>query len=350
MKLLIVTQKVDRDDPVLGFFHRWLEVFAEHFESIVVICLQEGMHALPKNVKVRSLGKEKGVSRWGYIVRFMRYVVQFRNDHDVVFVHMNQEYVLLGGLLWRLWSKKVLMWRNHAKGNWLTHLAVYLSNRVLYTSPQSYTARFKKAVMAPVGIDTDFFSPDTSVAATAYSVLFLGRIAPVKNVDVFIEALHELQRQHVPFRATIVGDALPQDASYEKRLRKKISEYELEEQVRFVGAVNQLSARDVYRKHAIYVNVTAAGSMDKTIFEALSCGLVPVVVNEAVYPAASHGLVADLEASEVAEKIKVALTGSTQVDGRAWVMEHHSLSKLVSCVEKHMRDLLRSKEATNYAS
>ena len=59
MKLLIITQKVDINDPVLGFFHRWLEEFAKHYEFVTVICLEKGEHRLPENVKVLSLGKEK---------------------------------------------------------------------------------------------------------------------------------------------------------------------------------------------------------------------------------------------------------------------------------------------------
>ena len=56
-RLLITTQAVDLDDPVLGFFHRWIEEFAKHCESISVICLKEGRHDLPDNVHVYSLGK-----------------------------------------------------------------------------------------------------------------------------------------------------------------------------------------------------------------------------------------------------------------------------------------------------
>ena len=32
MNLLLITQKIDKDDPILGFFHRWVEEFAKHFE------------------------------------------------------------------------------------------------------------------------------------------------------------------------------------------------------------------------------------------------------------------------------------------------------------------------------
>src|SRR3989344_8687589 len=59
MRLLIVTQKIDRDDDLLGFFHQWICEFARHCESVTVICLEKGEYALPANVRVLSLGKER---------------------------------------------------------------------------------------------------------------------------------------------------------------------------------------------------------------------------------------------------------------------------------------------------
>ena len=63
MKLLIVTQAIDSEHPILGFFHRWVEEFAKHCEHVHVICLQAGKHSLPANVTVHSLGKERITER-----------------------------------------------------------------------------------------------------------------------------------------------------------------------------------------------------------------------------------------------------------------------------------------------
>jgi len=37
--------------------------------------------------------------------------------------------------------------------------------------------------------------------------------------------------------------------------------------------VNQEEALQLYQSHETYVNMTPAGSMDKTIFEAVACGM-----------------------------------------------------------------------------
>lgn len=271
MKLLVVTQKIDRNDPVLGFFHRWVEEFAKRFEKVTVICLEKGEYDLPANVEVLSLGKERGNSFVRYIVLFYKYIWEERRNYDKVFVHMNQEYALLAGDLWRLFGKKVYLWRNHAKGGLLTDMAVWIAHKVFYTSPSSYTARFKKAVQMPVGIDTNFFKPDPSVKRIPDSYLFLGRIAPVKRALEFVEWFNTLDEKCT---ATVAGSALPKDKAYEELVKSKASE-----RIRFVGAVTQEEARKLYQSHEFYVNKTPAGSMDKTIFEALSCGCKLIVDN-----------------------------------------------------------------------
>ena len=72
MKVLVLTQTVDTEDPILGFMHRWIEELASKYERIEVVCLREGNHNLPKNVFIHSLGKEGGRSRIKYVLRFYR--------------------------------------------------------------------------------------------------------------------------------------------------------------------------------------------------------------------------------------------------------------------------------------
>ena len=61
MKLLIITQKIDKNDDLLGIYHKWVKKIAAKCESVRVICLYKGEYDLPDNVKVFSLGKEKKI-------------------------------------------------------------------------------------------------------------------------------------------------------------------------------------------------------------------------------------------------------------------------------------------------
>src|SRR3989338_5428089 len=193
MRLLICTQTVDLNDPVLGFFHGWIVALAKHCEQVRIICLKEGRHSLPANVAVHPLGKEGGQSRIKYIWRFYKYIWSLRNEYDAVFVHMNQEYVLLGGKFWWLLGKRVIFWRNHKMGSVWTPIAGFFAHTVCYTSPEAYVARFKNAIQMPIGIDTNLFKP-SAAPAPAGTILFLGRLDAVKKSDVFLHAMENLRR------------------------------------------------------------------------------------------------------------------------------------------------------------
>jgi glycosyltransferase involved in cell wall biosynthesis len=246
MKLLICTQKVDRQDITLGFFHRWIIEFAQHFESVTVICLYEGEHDLPANVKVLSLGKERGKSHPKYILRFYKYILREIGNYDKVLVHMNQEYILLGGLLWKLFRKKVYMWRNHYDGTWLTDVAAVFCSKVFCTSRFSYTAKYKKTILMPVGIDTDFFKSNQAIKRIPQSILSQGRISPSKNIHIFIEVLGCLKGQGKTFTASIYGDPLPKDAEYYSSLKKRVQELGLSNIAKFYPALRYRDLPDVY--------------------------------------------------------------------------------------------------------
>jgi glycosyltransferase involved in cell wall biosynthesis len=203
MKLLILTQKADMNDSGLGFFHRWIVELAKSFETLVVVCLEEGTHDFPANVRVISLGKDKLKSggsesngstgmpvvpfrRFRYVARFYSAIWRERHDYDSVFVHMNEEYVLLGGLFWRSLRKKIFLWRNHPNGSWMTRLAVALSHKVFSVSDFAYVKYSPKAIVMPAGIDMQMFKDVNAVREPA--VLSLGRLSPVKRLETIVAA------------------------------------------------------------------------------------------------------------------------------------------------------------------
>lgn len=279
MKLLVITQSVDKKNPVMSFFHEWVRELSKQFESLVVICLQKGEYDLPSNVKVLSLGKEGGVSRIKYLWNFYRYIWGERKNYDAVFVHMNQEYVLLGWKSWFLMRKNIYMWRNHPAGNWLTSLAVFFCKKVFCTSRFSYTAKYKKTTIMPVGIDTEFFKEgNTQEIRKENSILFLGRIAPVKAPDLLVDALSVIK--DLSWTLSVVGNALPKDAGYYQNLKQKVAQVGLEERVKFVSGVPNTDTPALYGAHEIFVNLSPSGMYDKTIFEAASCGALVLASNE----------------------------------------------------------------------
>src|SRR3989344_6033891 len=142
MKLLICTQTVDSQDSHLGFFVRWIEEFAKHCEKVTVICLRDGGLTISDNVKVYEIGK--AASSTQKAVRLLSLVWKLRTEYDTVFVHMNPEYIVLAGWLWRVWNKRVALWYTHKSVNLKLRIAVIFSHIVFTASKESFRLSTKK--------------------------------------------------------------------------------------------------------------------------------------------------------------------------------------------------------------
>ena len=338
MRLLIITQTIDTEDHFLSFFPRWVEELAKRFQSVVVICLYKGTYDLPGNVPVLSLGKEKWRSKAKYIFLLFYFSLRYANRYDAVFVHMNEEYVVLAGWLWRLMGKKVFMWRNHHSGNRMTDVASIFCNKVLCTSKYSYTAKYKKTMLMPVGMDLEMFKPDPGVKRIPRSVLSFGRISQTKNVDVFIEALQIVKGHGVELSADIFGDAPPGSDPYLEALKSRAHELGLDDVLRFYSGVPHADSPEVFMSHDIFVNLASSGMYDKMIFEAMACGCLTLASNDNLKGNIDERLVINERTpAEVASRIMAAL--SLPVDEKRRLVqeeqafaETNSLSKLADAL------------------
>jgi len=259
MKLLILTQKIDKADPVLGFMHGWLLEFAKNFEKITAICLEFGTHSLPENVQVFSLGKERGESRLKYIWNFYKYISRERKNYD----------------------KKIVFWYNHTCGNLLTRVAMFFADIVCHTSPFAYTAGTKKSQQMPAGIDMNVFKPEEKINRNPKNIMYVGRIAPLKKVDVLVEAAKILDREGIDFVLDIYGTAAAKDNHYFEELKKTSVTLQDKGKLFFRGAVPNTQTPLIFNAHLVSVNLTPKGNYDKTVLEGMACGTLPLVSSSA---------------------------------------------------------------------
>lgn len=334
MKLLIITQAIDANDPVLGFFVRWLEEFAKHAEHIEVVCLKEGKHFLPANVRVHSLGKERTsmiyhTSAWQrarYAVRFWTLIWRLRHDYDTVLVHMNPEYVILGGPFWRLWGKHIGFWYNHPHAGIRFRIAAHFSNNIFFTSPYAASARFAHARQMPVGIDTDLFAPQP-IARNRFALYMQGRIMRSKRVDVALQALRFL-RERIPATLTLVG---PEDPIYANELRENFSDLMSSGAAVFKGPVPNERTPVLYSAHGVSINLAAHGHFDKSVLEAMACE-TPVIACSDVVKEEWRVKEGDSRALAIALERLIALPETEYLaltkDLRAQVVARHGLREL----------------------
>lgn len=278
MRLLIVTQVLDEEHPVLGFFCRWVNRFAQDYEHIIVICLQKGKATLAPNVQVYSLGKERGrVSPFVYGFRFLKLLFAIDHEYDRVLVHMNPEYFLIAGWWWRLRGRFSALWYVHQHAGLRLRIAEVFANRFFYTSPFGAAARSKKSVRMPAGIDTSIFFPQP-VEKRPYSIYFQGRVTAAKRVHILLGAIERLVADGLPVSATIVG---PHDLPYVTELTSRYQELINDHIVTLSGPVPNTKTPELFTKHWVSVNLTAAGNYDKAVNESIACGTPAIVASPA---------------------------------------------------------------------
>ncbi len=287
MRLLITTQALDKNDPVLGFFVRWVEEFAKHCEQVTVICLRKGDYTLPKNVRVFALGTGGKFTR---AQKLIYGAYKFRNNYDAVFVHMNPEYLVAAGFLWRLLGKRTVLWYMHKSVDFKLRVATLFVNAIVTASKESFRLPTKKLTILHHGIDTAYFSPDPSIARGDHW-LSVGRLNLSKRHDLIIREAAQAGR-----KLRIVGEG-------PERQNLEVLAKELGAEVEFLGGRAHSGLLEEYRRAALFVHRSETGSLDKVVLEALACG-------------------SPVDSSDPALKY-------LQSEGYAYVQKNHSLSTLI---------------------
>lgn len=281
MNIFITTQIVDKDDAGLGFFHSWIEVFAKHCEQVTVVCLKKGTYSFPPNVRVLSLGKDEGLPKWRWLLRFYQYVWQYQKEYDITFTHMNPEYVVLAGIPWRLMGKRVGLWYTHGSVPWTLRIAEKFAHVVFTGSPKSFRLASRKKNVMGQGITTELFKPESRLGRNTTTIISFGRMSAAKGHDQVVRSLSALSEDFPTLQLRIVGGTITdEDSTYEASLRKLVDDLSIQDRVTFVGGVPHEKVAEELQRADVYVSASTTGSADKTVYESMAMKLPVITSNE----------------------------------------------------------------------
>lgn len=334
--LLIVTQKVDSHDQLLGFFIPWLKRFTRYFGTVTVLCLEKGEYDLPDSVRVISLGKDRKHSKFRQLLNFYRLTYSLRRDYDAVLVHMNPIWIVLGAWWWHLFGKGVSLWYTHKAVTWKLRLSERWADRIFTASAESFRIASPKVTVTGHGIDTDVFAPDLSIERIPGSLLVVGRIAPVKNYETVIGALARISSPE--FMLTVVGEpALAQDRVYADHIQERIWQEGLAQRVAFAGKLSNAELPTMYRSHQIFLHTSRTGSVDKALLEAMASGMHVVSSNEssrAFLP--SECIVPENDPEALAQAVLRLRNEPVPPKLREYVIRNHNLDALIENISRRI--------------
>jgi len=140
-------------------------------------------------------------------------------------------------------------------------------------------------------------------------ILFIGRIAKVKGMELFVDILKELRRldDKSNWRGLIVGNG-----EYEISLKNYIQAQQLTDNLIFTGSVNSFQILSEYYSLAdVFLITSFSESVPLTLLESLSCGTPVVSTNVGIAKNVlgfNNGFVVSKnEASEMAKLIMISL-------------------------------------------
>ena len=279
--LLIVTQKVDEQDDLLGFFVDWIREFSLHFEKVFVITLAKGKYQLPNNVFVYSLGKESNNSTIARIYNFYKYLFQLVPKSSSIFAHMSPIFVIASWPITKLYEKKIILWYLHRSVTWRLKLAGKLVYKIVTANRASIMLDSSKIVEVGHGINVDlFFNQTRNWSASIANIISVGRISPIKRLETLIKAMGLIAKIKADVRLKIIGrPVMPGDDTYLAKLKKLVSDLGIEKIVEFSGLIPFNLLPPIYQQADLSINLAPTGGIDKVVLESMAAGALVLTAN-----------------------------------------------------------------------
>lgn len=351
LRLLLFNLATDADHQVLGFTSAWINALAPYCERIDVLTMQAGRLIVAPNVRVYSVGKERGWSEPRRALNFYGHLLRLllTRRYDVCFAHMMPLFALMGAPLLALWRVPLVLWYTHRQKTRVLAAATWWTRRVVTAAPSSFPIATPKLRALGHGIDTDFYQPAAHPSAQQ-AIVQVARLTPIKRQAELLRASATLAAD-----VLLIGDThAPEDAAYKAQLEQLATDPQRVRSARLLGKLPPEAVRAHVQAAAVAVNLSPVGLFDKAALEAMACGVPTLVSSPDFAPllgdyaphlllddpadtARLSGMLAHWLATSPAERARV---GEAL---RAAVLEQHSLPRLVA----RLVSVLRTGEVDN---
>lgn len=343
MRLLLFNLVTDADSIAQGFTTTWINALAQRCEAVDVLTMRAGRLAVAENVRVYSVGKERGYSEPRRLLEFYRLLNRLlsENYYTAAFAHMNTLFAILAAPLLKPRRIPLTLWYAHGAVTPRLRLAEKLADHCVSSSADGFRIPSRKLTFIGQGIDTHRFQPAAAPHASGqpFTILSVSRLAPVKHIEDIITAAALLAKTTPahPFQVHIYGDAPPEYATYKLALAQQITSLGLDAQVKLCGPMAYDAIVPIYQNANMLVNTSATGSLDKAVLEAMACGLPVITANPAFSNVLNDDLLIPLESpQQLAHQLQQFQAMSPQQRAslgmalREIVVRDHSLERLVN--------------------
>jgi len=340
-RLLIITQVLDPDHPILGFFYKWVFEMAKLIERIHVITYHSSgrpannvlvyttskKRSIPRDTKSKFKGRARRLISlliMTFKVNLLMLKAVKMGGFDVILCHMNPEFVLASWPLAKLLRKPIAFWYLHKGRSLRLILAYKLADRI-FTGHRSGAPAGPKTKVLSHGIEI----PDKLSSLSKPIILYVGRVSKSKRVDILIDGFKKAK------------NLLPSEISRIIKLRIigpidfEYSRLDASEGIELVGPIPHKKIWNEYLNSMIFVSASTTG-LDKSVLEAMASGL-PVLVSDEIYRETLEDLFeicSFKNSNDLAQKISMLIINRELREkiGKACrdkVLKYHSIEKFI---------------------
>jgi len=208
---------------------------------------------------------------------------RLRSSYDILHAHQPYSSALTAGLVGMLTGKPVVCKipgeaEISALKGWRGLLLKQLITRFVVVNSQNLSEVEKlvgrnRVQMIPNGIHLDQASPENEVGERGPHILYVGRLEPVKNPDLLLNAFFHIRRRISTARLIFVGSG-----SQLTKLQQEAQEMGFGNSVSFVGEIGWQDVIGYYSRAGVLVNASWHEGISNSILEAM-IHHVPVVAS-----------------------------------------------------------------------
>jgi glycosyltransferase involved in cell wall biosynthesis len=217
-----------------------------------------------------------------------------------------------------------------------------------------------KAVIVPNGLDWEsyenlpaksFFRRRLGLNANTPLVLFLGRINPIKGLDLLVPAFAQVLQKWPQARLAIVG---PDNEGYGVKVRRWCCKQHIEDRVFFMDHLETGDVKKAYVDADVFVLPSYTENFGMAVVEAMACGC-PVIISDQVniwreVRDAGAGIVVKLDPGQIANAICRVLEKNEEaqtmgLQGRRAAKELYAWPRIIEKLTRVYQELIEEAAA-----